>query len=72
LFAGHDVTFSPTDTATTTATFGHPGTYTIRVAVSDGQYTGISDVIVVVNPQVNRAPTVSPTATPSAITLPSF
>jgi RHS repeat-associated protein len=43
------VTFSQQTSATTTASFSQPGTYLLRIVVSDGQLTSLSDVTINVN-----------------------
>ena len=44
------VTFGTPSALSTTATFSGPGTYTLRLSVSDSQITRTDDVLVLVNP----------------------
>jgi K319-like protein/Big-like domain-containing protein len=71
VLSGTGVSLTPTNTASTKATFTTAGTYTFRVFVSDGLLSGSDDVIVVVNATAttNKAPTVNAGAD-QTITLP--
>ncbi len=73
--------FDNENAATTTATFSQDGTFVLRMTVSDGQLSGTADVSIVVSPEstppppppppTNLAPTVTATASPASITLPT-
>jgi K319L-like, PKD domain len=72
VLSGSGVSLTPTNTASTKATFTTAGTYTFRVFVSDGLLSGSDDVIVVVNAAAttNKAPTVN-AGPDQTITLPA-
>jgi RHS repeat-associated protein len=50
------VIFGSAASAFTSALFSSPGTYTLRLTASDGQFTRTSDVTVTVNPDSNALP----------------
>jgi RHS repeat-associated protein len=62
------VTFSNPNSLNTTARFPFPGTYTLRLSVSDGNLTGQDDLIVIVTPD-NQPPLVSAGANQQITTL---
>jgi len=75
--SGGDVTFVTPSNPSSSASFGGAGTYVLRVTVSDGELSGSGDVTVVVNPAppppppTNTPPSVTASATPATITLPT-
>jgi hypothetical protein len=69
LIQGSGATFTSPLSATTQVSFPAAGAYTLRVTVSDGQLAASDDVVINVQPAVNRAPTVSAGAD-KTITLP--
>jgi hypothetical protein len=52
-----DVTFANAAAAPTTTTFSVPGTYVLRLTVSDSELTGSDDVTVTANPPSQMPPT---------------
>jgi RHS repeat-associated protein len=67
------VSFSNSQSATTTATFNQPGTYVLRLTATDGQLTSSSDTTVIVqsvNP-ANQPPTAN-AGSDQTITLPAI
>jgi RHS repeat-associated protein len=67
------VSFSTSQSATTTATFNLPGTYVLRLTATDGQLTSSSDTTVIVqsvNP-ANQPPTAN-AGSDQTITLPAI
>jgi hypothetical protein len=63
------VTFTPANTASTTASFSTAGTYVLRLTASDGALSSFDEVQVVVSP-ANQAPVVN-AGPDKTITLPS-
>jgi PKD repeat protein len=68
-----DVTFANANAPSTTATFSAPGTYVLRLTVSDTELSAYDEVTITANPQ-NRAPTVlagpfQSLTLPNAVTL---
>jgi len=64
------VTFANAANRTTTATFSAAGTYTLRLTASDSALSASDDIVVIVNPPVNQAPTVN-AGPDQTITLPA-
>jgi RHS repeat-associated protein len=65
------VTFADPSAPATTATFGAPGTYTLRLTATDGEFTTTDDLIVTARPErVNQAPAVN-AGPDQTITLPA-
>ncbi len=60
------VTFASANALNTTASFGEPGTYVLRLAASDSQFMTTDDLVVVVNASVN------PNQPPSALAGPDL
>lgn len=56
--AGCGVTFAPADAANSEASFGQPGTFTLRLTASDGELSTSDDVVVTVQRR-NETPHVS-------------
>ncbi len=57
------VTFANANAAATSASFSVPGTYMLRLAADDTEYSSYADVTVIVNPapvQINQPPAVDP------------
>ncbi|MEP6654068.1 MAG: cellulose binding domain-containing protein [Myxococcales bacterium] len=52
------VSFANSTSATTTATFGAPGTYTLRCTANDALLSSSDDIVVIINPVPNQAPTI--------------
>lgn len=52
-------TFANANLEATTATFSVAGTYTLRLSVSDGEFTATDDVVVTVNPAPTNQPPVA-------------
>jgi RHS repeat-associated protein len=65
------VTFSTPLNPGTVATFTVAGSYDLRLTATDTQLTSSADVLVVVNPPVNRPPSISGVTFPSQVFLPN-
>lgn len=67
------VTFSDSNSVATQAIFNEPGTYVLRLSVSDSELSSSDYVVITVQPLATSTPTNTPTITPTVTpTLPSL